>query len=94
MKKLLIWDFPDDFTPPEYVATYDFPSKKCIKCPFLYVDIGYCDPDEYQYGYGDDEDVPYEVMTYREYFCECDIANGAGRVHETELCPLYNLFYE
>lgn len=34
MKKLLIWEFADDFTPAEYFSSYD-PCEECRICPFF-----------------------------------------------------------
>ena len=93
MKKLLIWDFPDDFTPPEDFDRYK-PREECFKCPFLYESVENLDPDEYERDYDIDEEIPYEDTIYYEYFCKCDIANGSGPANVTELCPLYDLFYD
>lgn len=93
MKKLLIWDFDDTFTPPEYFNRSE-PCEECFKCPFLYDYEFKLDIDEYELNYDIGEEIPYEATVDHDYFCRCNITNGTEFAKETELCPLYDLFYD
>lgn len=78
MKKLLIWDFDDDFTPAEFYDDGD-PCDECFRCPFHHWN------DEYGNGWcGCDITNGSEPVDDEEL-------KALGVEFK---CPLYDLFFE
>lgn len=78
MKKLLIWEFDDDFVPAEFFDQYD-PCDECHECDFFVWDDDYGNGDCLCRIENGSEQPNDEYLETLGVLCKC---------------PLYDLFFE